>query len=175
MREGGTLRPSILAVSALMTSSNLFDCTTGRSAGLVPLSSGPGVDAGLAPRLGVARSVADQAANFDKSALRIDRRERMARRQLRQLNAPGGEERPRSDEQGLRPLAREAYEGRIDLAARAGFKNLRLQAHVASRRVHVPQCRLGNRLNRIDEHGDTQPSRAPARAAAPAAWRPARR
>src|SRR3954451_10406600 len=36
-RDGGTLRPSILAVSALMTSSNFEDCTTGRSAGLGPL------------------------------------------------------------------------------------------------------------------------------------------
>src|SRR5262249_54064403 len=30
---GGTVTPSILAVSALMTSSNLVDCTAGRSAG----------------------------------------------------------------------------------------------------------------------------------------------
>src|SRR5262249_1704350 len=34
--DGGTVRPSILAVEALMTSSNLLDCTTGRSAGLAP-------------------------------------------------------------------------------------------------------------------------------------------
>src|SRR5262249_252809 len=34
---GGTVRPSILAVPALMTNSNLLDCTTGRSAGLLPL------------------------------------------------------------------------------------------------------------------------------------------
>src|SRR5262245_51891244 len=38
---GGTSRPSIRAVSALMTSSNLIDCTTGRSAGLAPLSMRP--------------------------------------------------------------------------------------------------------------------------------------
>ena len=38
---GGTSRPSILAVSALMTSSNLVDCTTGRSAGLAPLRMRP--------------------------------------------------------------------------------------------------------------------------------------
>ena len=38
---GGTVRPSILAVSALMTSSNLSDCTTGRSAGLEPLRMRP--------------------------------------------------------------------------------------------------------------------------------------
>src|SRR6202011_4826049 len=38
---GGTVRPSILAVSALMTSSNLLACTTGRSAGLAPLRVRP--------------------------------------------------------------------------------------------------------------------------------------
>ena len=38
---GGTVRPSILAVSALMTSSNLLACTTGRSTGLAPLTMRP--------------------------------------------------------------------------------------------------------------------------------------
>ena len=35
--DGGTVSPSILAVWALMTSSNFVDCSTGRSAGLAPL------------------------------------------------------------------------------------------------------------------------------------------
>src|SRR5262245_65126546 len=34
---GGTVRSSILAVSALRTSSSLLDCPTGSSAGLAPL------------------------------------------------------------------------------------------------------------------------------------------
>ena len=38
---GGTVRPSILAVWALMTSSNLLDCTAGRSAGFAPLRMRP--------------------------------------------------------------------------------------------------------------------------------------
>src|SRR5512145_2197431 len=38
---GGTVRPSIRAVSALITSSNLLACTTGRSAGLTPLRMRP--------------------------------------------------------------------------------------------------------------------------------------
>jgi hypothetical protein len=38
---GGIVRPRSRAVSALMTSSNLLDCTTGRSAGLAPLSTRP--------------------------------------------------------------------------------------------------------------------------------------
>src|SRR5215831_18671931 len=37
----GTVRPSILAVGALMTSSNLLDCTTGKSAGFAPLRMRP--------------------------------------------------------------------------------------------------------------------------------------
>src|SRR5262249_20840155 len=37
----GTVRPSILAVETLMTSSNLLDCTTGRSAGFAPLRTRP--------------------------------------------------------------------------------------------------------------------------------------
>src|SRR5262249_2002042 len=36
-RVGGTVRPSRRAVLRLITSSNLVDCRTGRSAGLVPL------------------------------------------------------------------------------------------------------------------------------------------
>src|SRR5262245_20680935 len=39
--DAGTVRPSIVAVSALMTSSNLVDCTTGKSAGLAPLRMRP--------------------------------------------------------------------------------------------------------------------------------------
>ena len=36
-KEGGTVRPSALAVLRLITSSNLVGCSTGRSEGLVPL------------------------------------------------------------------------------------------------------------------------------------------
>jgi hypothetical protein len=39
--DGGTVMPSILAVWALMTKSNLDACTTGRSAGLAPLRMRP--------------------------------------------------------------------------------------------------------------------------------------
>jgi hypothetical protein len=36
-KEGGTVRPSALAVFMLITNSNLVGCSTGRSEGLVPL------------------------------------------------------------------------------------------------------------------------------------------
>src|SRR5215475_4113098 len=35
-RDGGIVRPSVLAVLALITSSNVVGCSTGRSAGLAP-------------------------------------------------------------------------------------------------------------------------------------------
>ena len=39
--DGGTVRPSICALWVLMTSSNLVDCTTGRSVGFSPLRMRP--------------------------------------------------------------------------------------------------------------------------------------
>src|SRR6266480_2973387 len=39
--DGGTVRESILAVWALITNSNLVDCTTGKSAGFTPLRMRP--------------------------------------------------------------------------------------------------------------------------------------
>jgi hypothetical protein len=39
--DGGTVRPSMRALWWLMTSSNLVDCTTGRSAGFAPLRTRP--------------------------------------------------------------------------------------------------------------------------------------
>src|SRR5215831_3213515 len=41
--DGGTVRPSALAVCALMTNSNLLDCTTGKSAGLRALKDASGI------------------------------------------------------------------------------------------------------------------------------------
>jgi hypothetical protein len=39
--DGGTVRPNMRAVVLLMTSSNLVDCTTGKSPGFAPLSTRP--------------------------------------------------------------------------------------------------------------------------------------
>src|SRR4026207_1700051 len=56
---GGIARPICLAVFKLITSSNLFGCSTGRSAGLAPfrvlstLKKGPRVPAGRGAAVGV--------------------------------------------------------------------------------------------------------------------------
>jgi hypothetical protein len=69
---GGISRPSILAVWALMTNSNLVDCSTGRSAGLA-LEDAAGIDAGLAIHIGEACAVAHQSAHVDRFAILVDR------------------------------------------------------------------------------------------------------
>src|SRR5262249_26042551 len=100
---GGTARPSIRAVSALMTRSNLLDCTTGRSAGLAPFQDAAGIDTELAKRIHDVGSITHQPANFDKVARRIDRREPVERRQLDHLDTPGIQESVGPDEQGIGP------------------------------------------------------------------------
>ena len=78
--EGGTVRPSVLAVWMLMTSSNLLDCTTGRSAGLGALEDAPSIDADLTPRIRNVGSVAHQSADFGNFACARCHREQVTRR-----------------------------------------------------------------------------------------------
>ena len=49
--------------------------------------------------------------------------QRMARRQIGELNAPAGKKRVAADEERVQALARKAYEGRIDLARGAGVED----------------------------------------------------
>jgi hypothetical protein len=79
------------------------------------------------------------------------------RSQLGQLDNPGVQEGGGRDEEGIGPLAQHTFEGGIDLTACVGVENLDLQAHCASSRFHLSQCRLGGRrTGRIDEHRDTR-------------------
>src|SRR5262249_16608983 len=134
---GGTARPSIRAVSALLTRSNLLDCTTGRSAGLGPLQDAAGIDTELAKRIHDVGSITHQPANFDKVARRIDRREPVERRQLDHLDTPGIQESVGPDEQGIGPIAPDILEGGIDLAAGASVENLDLYSHGPSGPFHL--------------------------------------
>ena len=82
--------------------------------------------------------------------------ERMARRQVGKLDPPAGEERVGGDEEGVGLVAHKRCEGRIDLAAGAGVKDLDLQPHGASSRFHVSHRRLSRATGRVDEHGHTR-------------------
>src|SRR5262249_46245699 len=122
----GTVRPSILAVSALMTSSNFVDCITGRSAGFTPLRMRPVLDTHLTECIRQACSVTHQPAGFGILTHRIYRRNRVARRQLGQLDSSADEKRTGADVEDVGPLAYKVREGRVDLAAGAGAENLDL-------------------------------------------------
>jgi hypothetical protein len=79
------------------------------------------------------------------------------RSQLGQLDTPDVQERGDRDEEGIGPLAPHAFEGGIDLKAGVSVENLDLQAHRASSRFYLSQCRLGlGRTGRINEYRDTR-------------------
>src|SRR5262245_66681328 len=70
--SGGMESPSALAVLRLITSSNLVDVSTGRSAGFAPLRILRGVDAALAIRLGDAHAIAQESARNSVFAKVVD-------------------------------------------------------------------------------------------------------
>ena len=103
-----------------------------------------------------AGSIAHQPTGFRNVARRIGRRDRVARRQQGQLDAPFGEEGTWTDEKRVGPVAPKIFEGGVDLAAGAGIENPGLQPDGASSRLHVSQCVFGKAgICRIDEHSDS--------------------
>jgi hypothetical protein len=79
-KEGGTARPSALAVFMLITSSNLVGCSTGRSEGLAPLRILSTVAASAAPRVGYIGAIYDQSA-IGELPEEINSRQMMLRRE----------------------------------------------------------------------------------------------
>src|SRR5262245_18733138 len=71
----------------------------------------------------------------------------MAGCQRSQLHAPAGEEPVWRDEQGIRLLAGEGREGRVDLMAGAGIDDLDLQREVARGLLHLGEG--GRHIDRV--------------------------
>src|SRR5215469_11074440 len=136
-----------------MTNSNLLACMTGRSAGLAPFRMRPGINTYLTIRISDVASVAHQPASLGIFTPRIGRGHCKAHRLKGQLDMPAVQEGIAADEEGVGSLARKSREGPIDLTARAGVKDLDLQSHGASCRLHVFQRDLRTPgIVRIDEH-----------------------
>src|SRR5262249_56410015 len=87
----------------------------------------------LPPHVDKIGRIAHQPAGFDSLARRIGRGNAIARCERRKLDASAREERVASDVQGLRAVADESSEGRLDLALGAGFEDLNLQSHCTGR------------------------------------------
>src|SRR5262245_25289636 len=111
-----------------MTISNLADCTTDKSAGLVPL---------MPIRVHDIGSVAHQSAHFADVTRAGGHGQCMARCPIGELQAAAIVKRVLADKDGVGPLAPEYGESGVDLAARAGIKNLDLQSHGAAGRFHL--------------------------------------
>ena len=79
--EGGTVRPSALAVLRLITNSNLVAFCTGRSAGFFALKDAIDVASGLPALTERVRSVGDQDPISDQETGLIARRQSVSRRQ----------------------------------------------------------------------------------------------
>ena len=87
----------------------------------------------------------------------MDRGDRVARREVSQLDAPVAEEGAAADEERVRPLVHKRREGGVDVGNRAGVENPELQSHGAGSGFHVPQVGGGNRrFRRIDERSHTR-------------------
>jgi hypothetical protein len=76
----GMVRPSVF-VLRLMTSSNLVDCTTGRSPPFFTLQNATCIDADLPIGVAYARAIAHQAAGNRVFAQSVNRRNGVARRE----------------------------------------------------------------------------------------------
>src|SRR5262245_14836983 len=120
------------------------------------LQDATGIDTDLPKHVRKVRSIAHQPAGIDILSRRISRGDPIAHRQGGKLDAPAVEEPVGGHEQGVRPLAREGGEGRIDLAVRAGVDQLDCESDTASSFPHLSRHGLGRRgIGRIDEYGNT--------------------
>src|SRR5215831_8289525 len=119
------------------------------------LEDAAGIDADLTKCIRRVASIADKPANFSEVAVCKCRGDRVARRQIDQLEAAANEKAIAADEKRVGPLAHKSCKGRVDLPTVAGLEDLELQPHSASSRFHVSQRSLGSGISRIDEHGHT--------------------
>jgi hypothetical protein len=100
--------------------------------------------------------IAHQQARFGQLTVGTARRHPVARCQRGKLAAATAEERVGGDEEGIRPLAYESGEGRLDLPAGAGVEDLNLQSDGACGFRYVSQHGLGGgSIDRIDQHRNT--------------------
>src|SRR5262245_35376148 len=100
-----------------------------------------------------ARPIAHRTADFGKEAVLIYCGNRVACRQLGQLDAPIDEEAVVGVEKAVGSPAHKCRERGIHLADGADVENLDLQPHRASSCPYVSQCKLGSRsIGRIDKY-----------------------
>src|SRR6266536_2027481 len=143
--------------------------------GLGAFEDAAGINADLTPRVPKIASVAHQPADFGKLAPRICGGNRVARRQIDQLETTAGEEGVDVDEKGVGPLAHKTRESQIDLTAGTGVEDVDFQSGGTSSRLRVSRRGLGIGAGRVDKHGNASGCGYPPHAVVPAALPPTQR
>src|SRR3984893_12887435 len=108
---GEAEHPCGLGIDDQLELGRLHDRQLGR---LRPLQDAAGIDADLTPSIRDVASVAHQPAGFSHKAICICRGDRVARRQIDQLDKSAVEKAVATDEKRIGPLAPKGCEGRID-------------------------------------------------------------
>src|SRR5262249_35522138 len=130
----------------------LHDRKIGR---LSALENVAGICANLTETVGDICSVAHQRARFDQFARGNSHGDAFAYRERGKLHSAAGVECITRKEQRVGWLAGKCVENRINLAAGAGFEDLKLQPEGASGLRHLFQSGLGGEsVARIDQQGD---------------------
>ena len=119
------MRARGLRVDDQLELGGLLDRKVGR---LGALENAADIDALLPVHVHNIAPVAHQSADFADVARAGRHRQRMARRPIRELEAPAIEKCILPDEDGVGPLAGEFRESRIDFAAGARIDDLRLKS-----------------------------------------------
>src|SRR5262245_18814608 len=122
-RHGEVEHPGGLGIDDQLELRGLYDWQV---RGLHALEDAAGVDTHLTVRIRQAGSVTHQPADFGILTSRIYRGNRVARRQLGQLDTSADQKGTGADEEDVGPLAHKVSEGRVDLAAGAHAEDLDL-------------------------------------------------
>src|SRR6516164_1094912 len=115
----------------------------------------PGIDANLVVETAPSNAIAYQAAGQGELTKIVDRGQRMAGRQGRELlRAPGEESAASADQDRTNMLLGESCEGRFEIAIGAGIHNDELQAQRGCRRLQVCDDGWGSRNGRVHEYAE---------------------
>ena len=132
---GGIVRPICFAALRLMTNSNFVGCSTGRSAGLVPFRILSTIDASALVGFGPVGSVGHQAATGDPISPRVNRRQPIFCRQVRDpFLIRIGQRARRHGESGATRLSR-LFEGALVFVGAAYFHGMKLQTQFSCRQL----------------------------------------
>jgi hypothetical protein len=124
--------------------------------GLLAFENACSVDAGETIPLGIARSVAHEAARIDELAGGIDHGHPMVCRERDELYPALDEPQVGSDHECVGSLFSKAGKGRIDLAIGAGGESFDLPPNGRGCRLQFFHIALSSaRIARIDERGET--------------------